>query len=220
MTQASIFRWRAGRGWLVLSGRGDFIHTENDHIVGEVLSRTVSPNPLAYVWAASNMDQADRYLEYVAELGGRTGYLVDIVAEDDETLYEQISGAGIIVLGDGPDGGSLLSALEGAAMQAIEAAYANGATVFGQGAGALALGQWMIFEDMVREGQGWLENALVFYDMTETHVQTSRDFLTEHPDTYSVGFAPGAALAFSPQGTLEVWGNQQITVALGKNLIE
>ena len=38
---------------------------------------------MAYLWSAGDIEAADRYLEYVRDLGGRTGYLLDVLAEKD-----------------------------------------------------------------------------------------------------------------------------------------
>jgi hypothetical protein len=61
----------------------------------------------------------------------------------------------------------------------------------------------------------WLNFALVALDGQESAVY---QFLREYPNAYGVGLHAGAAMAFSPDGAMEVWGNQKITISLGKSL--
>jgi cyanophycinase-like exopeptidase len=203
---------------LVLSGGGDLQDQDTIEIVTQVLSRTISHGPLAYVWAAGDIEYADKYLEYLADLGGRTGYLVDILTEDDETVLQQLSEAGIVLLGDGPDIQRLRSGLGGPGMAGIKKAYAQGATVFGQGAGAMVLGQAILTGEENRPGFNWLEQALVLHNYDESKANLLHDFLRQQPDTYGLALSQGAAVAFLPNGAVEVWGNKRIIVSLGRGL--
>lgn len=220
MPQTSIFQWRAGDGWLVLAGHGALTDDETNSIVAEALARTVALGPLAYIYAAGDADAADKDLATLADMGSRTGYLVDIITEDNETLQEQLAEAGVIVLGDGPQVEKLRAALEGPANQAIIHAYQNGATVLGLGAGAAVLGQWLVTPaGEVKPSFGWLKGALVVVDGNDSPtMDVMHTFLSQYPNVYGLGINPGAAAAFSPAGALEMWGNQQITVALGSQL--
>lgn len=218
MPQSSIFRWREGEGWLVLAGGGDFRTQDAIEILSEVLARTVSEGPLAYVWAASDVEEADNYLSWVGELGGRTGYLLDVDAEDPEFVMQQLSEAGIIILGDGPNVESLRSALSGAAMAGIRQAYAVGATIFAIGAGAAMMGYAILGGEDSQRGFNWLEQALVLPNYDEQQADLMHRFLAEYPDTYGLGLTQGAAVAFLPNGAVEVWGNKRIVVSLGKGM--
>src|SRR5574341_438648 len=162
MPQTSIFRWRDGRGWIVLSGGGNFQADETLDIDTAVLSRTVSHYPLAYIWTGGDIERGDRYLEYVDELGGRTGFLIDVMTEDDATIKTQLSEAGIIVLGDGIQIQRLYNGLAGAAIEAMQTAFDNGATIYAQGYSAMLLGAWFqASEDVLSPGLGWLTNAII-----------------------------------------------------------
>lgn len=217
--RSHIFQWRTGNGWLVLAGRGNLSIENSDslliEVIADVLSRTISHNPLAYIWAAGNIEAADRALEFIADLGGRTGYLVDVITEDDETLRQELEDAGIIVIGDGDNKEALQSALTGVVESSILSAYQHGATVVGLGAGAEVLGEWIAIENGFQTALQWLENAFV---VTEDNEELVRQFLSENPHAYSIVIKDSAAIAFSPEGAVEIWGNKQITVALGQQI--
>ncbi|MCQ3931603.1 MAG: hypothetical protein DPW16_14185 [Chloroflexi bacterium] len=218
MPQSSIFRWREGEGWLVLAGGGDARTPDAVEILSEVLARTLSEGPLAYIWAASDVEEADNFLAWVGELGGRTGYLMDVAAEDPEFVMQQLSEAGIIILGDGPNVESLRSALTGAAMAGIRQAYASGATILGIGAGAAMMGYAILDGLESQRGFNWLEQALVLPNYDEQQAELMHRFLAEYPDTYGLGLTQGSAVAFLPTGAVEVWGNKRIVVSLGKGM--
>lgn len=220
MTQTQLFQRRAGSGWLVISGGGEFAGEFNLEILGQVFSGAVSHNPFVYIGAAGSSEDADAVLDAIADIGGRTGYVVDIITEDDETLWEQIAETGIVIIGDGGQDERLASGLQGAALEAISAAYENGATVFGHGVGGLVLAAWWIGKQKAQAGFGWLEKAVVVINKDEEtapEIDLFHQFLSDHPDLFGFIMKPGAAVAFAPDGNLEVWGNKEVTIALGKN---
>jgi hypothetical protein len=216
MTQASLFEWRDGPGWLVLSGGGDFRSGVTLDIDANVLSYTVSNGPLAYLWASSTTDEAEEYLEYLNDLGGRTAYLLDASTEKDPDTLRQLSEAGIIILGDGPLADRLQDALRGEIVRALESAFADGATIYAQGRLASSLAAWRHAGLYLQPGLSWLVNSVVSapYDATQM-----KGWLQDQiPDSYGVGLSEGSALALGGGGEVELWGEQKITVLLGKNL--
>jgi hypothetical protein len=63
-----------------------------------------------------------------------------------------------------------------------------------------------------------LKHAIVVIGGNDSPVlDVVHSFLRQYPNAYGLGINQGAATAFSPNGALEVWGNQQITVILGKD---
>ena len=219
MAQHSIFRWKDGGGWLVLSGGGDSKSEAMLDIDAAILRRTISHNPLAYIWAAGDIESADRYLEHIEDLGGRTGFLIDVITEDDETIKNQLNEAGIIVLGDGENLKRLSSGLAGAALEAISNAYANGATIYGQGRAAAILASWVNFSGKdLSPGLGWVEGAVIVSGYNEDHAADVKQWLQDLPGAYGIGLGAGSALALNAEGDVEIWGEQKVTVLLGKNL--
>lgn len=218
MPQSSIFNWRDGVGWLVLSGGGNFKDNETLDIDTAVLSRTVSHNPLAYIWAAGDVDTADLYLEYLDELGGRTGYLVDIAAESDDSIYDQLKEAGIIVIGDGTNLQQLHNNLHGSVLQAITEAYESGATIYGQGNGAAFLASWMNLSGTgLQPGLGWLTNSIVVpYYTPERQPQVKAWLHDVLPTAYALGLGKSAALALGADGQVEIWGSKDVTILLSQ----
>ena len=217
--QSSIFQWPDGAGWFVLSGGGDFQKGESENIDSSMILRSAADGALAYIWAASDLDTAENYLTYVADLGGRSGYPVDIVSEDDDSLTSQLGDAGVIVVGDGNQGMRLYNAMHGPAIQAILSAYKNGALILGVGVGAEIFGSWFLrgAADPL-PGFGWLSNALL--QVHPAHPSTHKvrqGILRQEPLAYSVEMGRDSALALGPEGQVELWGKRQIAVSLGKS---
>jgi hypothetical protein len=216
MPQANIFRWRAGNGWLVLSGGGAWQSEDVLSVEASMLGHTVSQGPVAYVWAAGDIEVADRHMEALRDLGARTGYLVDILAEEDNVLFRQLSEAGVIILGDGPRREVLRESLVGVALRGIEEAFNRGATIYAVGASAAVLGIHAVEGDELVTGFNWLAHSIMLPGYTGEQAERLRSWVQQHPESYGLGLSEGAALALGPCGEVEVWGNAAITVSLGQ----
>lgn len=216
MAQNNIFRWRTGRGLIVLAGGGDWNSEDNVSITANLLSHTLSQGPIAYIWAASNIEQADEHMDLLRDLGARTGYLVDILTEEDDALSRQLSEAGVIILGEGPHGERLQQALEGAALHAIEEAYRRGASLYAIGPGAAVFGAHAVRGAALVAGFNWLAHSIILAGYTPDDAEQLRAWVHQHPDGYGLGLGAGAALMLGPNGELDVWGNGAITISLGQ----
>src|SRR6266851_400232 len=172
MPRANMIRWRDGAGWLVLSGGGDIQSAETGEIEAEALARVAAGDPMAYIWAAGDVETADKHLEALHDLGAPTGYLVDVLTEDDDSLRSQLAVAGLIVLGEG--------------LEAIGSAFERGAVILGVGQGAAVLGSFMPDQP----GVGWIEGAAIMpgYEDDKAVAQL-RDTLAKNPDAYGLGIA-------------------------------
>lgn len=220
MLQSSIFQWRGGAGWLVLSGGGDFAAGGTEAIDARMLTRGAADGALVVIHAAAeDPAQAEQYLSYLNDLGGPVGYVVDIVTEDDETLRQALGEAGIIVIGDGPNRTRLYNSLHGAAMEGITRAYQQGALIMGSGIGAAVFGQWVLglSTSPPADGFGWLSNSAVLAAPLQEHEkQRLQSLLHDTPTAFGLGIWPGSALTLGPDGQLELWGRQQISISLGQ----
>ncbi|MBX3061947.1 MAG: hypothetical protein KF726_03170 [Anaerolineae bacterium] len=216
MPQANVIRWRDGGGWIVLTGGGDFRTTREDEGTNEIEAQALglasAGKPMAYIFAASDIETADEHLALLEDLGAPSGYLVDALSEDDDTLRTQLEDAGLIILADGKQADQLRGGLLGAAIAGIEAAFQEGAVILAEGAGAQVLGG--VYG--AKPGLGWIEGAAVVpYFDTEAGKQRLRDLLIAHPESYALGIGTGSALALGPNGEVQAWGKRQITVTLG-----
>lgn len=217
MPQHNIFQWRGGRGWLVLSGGGSSADSDAaSSIEAHMLGHTISQGPLAYIWAASDIETADRVMDGLRELGARTGYLVDILSEDDDTLSTQLREAGVIILGDGAQHDVLYDALPGVVMDAIDSAFQRGATVYAIGRSATLFGSFKPRGDAFTTGLAWLAGAIVMADYMPEKAGVLRDQVHGSGAAYGLGLGHSSAIAFGPRGEVEVWGNRAITVTLSE----
>ncbi len=219
MPQVNIFQWRAGRGWLVLSGGGPIESGDVQNIEASVLRNTLSLGPIAYIWAAGDIEAADRHMDALRELGARTGYLVDIVSETDDELADRLGEAGVIILGDGPEQETLREALPGVALRTIEEAFMRGASIYSVGRSATLWGAAAIENGAPVVGFNWLAHALVVPAYSPDGADALRAWVQHvRAARYGVGLGEGAALALGPRGEVEVWGNSSVTVALGPDI--
>jgi hypothetical protein len=210
VARQNILRWKDGRGWLVLSGGAD----AESEIRALALGRVAADGGVAYV---SIGDQGEQTLADMEDLGAPSGYLVDILAEDDQTVQKQLADAGMIVVEGGAHITDIRSALLGAAVEGMQAAFANGAVILVEGLSAMVFGEWVALESgKLLDGLGWLESALIVPGITSvSESEPAQVVLVAQPTGLAIGIGVGSALALGPDGEVETWGRRQVTVALG-----
>lgn len=211
MAANKVLRWLDGRGWLVLSGGA------SDEIRALALGRAAADGGVAYV--AFDVAEAEQTLDDMEDLGAPTGYLVDVLAEDDDTVRSKLAEASMIVITGGGSVADVRGALLGAAAAGIQAAFANGALVLAEGNNAMLLGAWVILErGALAGGLEWVNNALIMPGLTSVATsQQAQAILIEQPMGIAIGVGAGSALVLGPDGEVETWGNQQVTIALGRD---
>jgi hypothetical protein len=222
MPRANIFQWREGAGWLILSGGG-----ENPLAVGDIetlaLGKALPGEAMAYVFAAGDIETADRHLAALEDAGAPTGYLVDVQTEDDNTVRAQLSEAGLIIIGDGDNPGALRGGLAGAALDGITQAYERGVTVLAIGTAAVVFGQRYAGGTpaaIIRDGLAWLDHGLIVpHYVVERDADRMRGLLLQTPDLYALTLGVDSALALGNDGTVELWGERAVGVTLGAQYV-
>lgn len=213
MARNSVLSWLDGRGWLVLSGGED----GSGDVRAQAIQRVSADGGVAYVTLGGNSALGEKALADMADLGAPSGYLVDVLSEDDETVRAKLSDAGMIVVEAGANVDDMRSSLLGAAAEGIKAAYENGALILAEGVSAAAFGTWAAIESgKTAIGLGWLENGFIAPGVTSVaSSEVAQKMFRSEPSAIAVGIGVGSALALGPDGELETWGKQQVTVALG-----
>jgi hypothetical protein len=215
MPSQSVFRWLDGRGWLVLSGAGaPSSEADPSEIRAKALGRAAADGAAAVVYLGGG-GGADALLDDIEDLGAPSGYLVDVFSEDDETIRSRLAEAGVIVISGAASGAAARSALVGAAVEGVRAAYENGAVVLVEGAASGAFGAYMIGADgAVSAGLGWLLNALILPGLMSVG-QEALPVLSAYPGAVGIGIGGGSALALGGNSEVEIWGARRVSVALG-----
>ncbi|MBN2306229.1 MAG: hypothetical protein JXQ72_17235, partial [Anaerolineae bacterium] len=198
MPNLNIFKWLSGKGWLVLAGGGSWESEDASSIQAKVLSHTHSQGPIAYIWAANDIDTADRHMDALREIGARTGYPVDILTETDDTLFRELGEAGVIILGDGPHLEPLHDALIGVALRSIQEAFNRGATVYAVGQSAALFGAYALRGGDMLPAFGWVSKAMILPGYTPERAGELRAAVALRPDSFGLGVGEGAALALGP----------------------
>lgn len=212
MTSNSVLRWPDGRGWVVLSGG------PSDAVRAHALSVAAADGGVAYV-ALRDATAAEMLMLDMDDLGAPAGYLVNMQTDTETALFDRLAEASVIVIGNLTDAETWCAVLTGAAAAGIYAAYEHGAVILAEGTGAAALGGWiMTDEGDITPGLGWLENALIFPGLTSAgQSERARYALTAQPAALAVGVGSDSALALGPDGQVETWGQQHVTIALGSH---
>lgn len=212
MPSASIFRWRDGRGWLILApgAAGD------SDVRARAVQRASADGALAVATLSGDQRAADRLLDDLEEMGAPSGYIVDLLSEDDATVENRLAETSIVVIEMGSDLRQVRSALVGAAETGLRIAFANGGVILAEGLSAVMFGRWALQTNgALLEALGWLDDALIV-PATPDLSTFARPVLQAHEAAYAVGIGAGTALALGPDGQVEVWGRREIAVTLGQ----
>jgi len=207
MPTQSVFHWLDGRGWLVFSGGA------NDEIRAQALGRAAADGGVACIALSGD---PDLLLDDIADLGAPSGYVVDVFGEDDESLHEKLAQAGMVIVGGGVSPADVRGALHGAALEGIQAAYANGGLILLEGFSASAFGAWLIDGSDIKPGLSWLAGALL--TGVDKAADAAKPIFKAQPGAIAVGVMPGSALALGPDGEIDIWGRREVTVALGPSV--
>ncbi|NOK85734.1 MAG: hypothetical protein GFH27_549367n49 [Chloroflexi bacterium AL-W] len=206
-----ILQWEEGAGWLVLSGGVDSL----SDIRALALNRMIPDGEIVYIGV--DEDSAEEVIEDMGELGATTGFLVNVLAEDDESITEQISKASLIVIPAETDPRELQSILKGAALKSIKQAYKLGAVVLVEGDCASIFGHLYVVDGTGYDGFGWLRGALIVPGVTSvSDSDAAMDVLSANAASIAIGIGVGSALVLGPSGGVETWGLGEVTVVLGR----
>lgn len=202
----SVFRWREGRGWLVLAG------SAQEETRAQVLARSAADGAVAVL--AMPDGRAEQILADLQDLGAASGYLVDVVTESDDELRYRIGEAGVVIISAAGDPDDVRSLLVGAALDGVEQAHQNGAIILAEGAAAQAFGAWILSGGVAPDGFGWLENLVIDIGPPPAGGEAAR-VLETYPEGVALALADDAAIAFGPDGQVELWGSRRAAVLLG-----
>lgn len=207
MPSQSVFNWRDGRGWLVFSGGWD------DDIRALALARDAADGGVACVALSGDSDEL---LDDISDLGALSSFIVDLFGEEDHSIQDKLSQAGMIIITGGSSPQDVRGALQGVALEAIATAFQNGAIILLEDMSAMAFGAWII-GDEIEQGLGWLEGA-VLTGVNNAAAYAIPVFETQ-PSAIAVAIMSGSALALGPDGQIESWGQREVTIALGPTYV-
>jgi hypothetical protein len=211
MAKNQVLSWVDGSGWLVLSGGpvslGD--------VRAAALTRIAVEGGVAYI--GINEHDNEELIDDMGELGAPTGYLVNVMAEDDDTVRQQLTNAALVVVPGNFDLATLRGGLLGAAIEGIEAAFKRGAVILVEGSATMLFGKVVQTDSgNLLEGLDWVRNALIIPAITSiSESPQARDLLASKQAGIAIGIGVGSALVLGPDATIELWGQKQVTLALG-----
>ncbi|MFZ4826232.1 MAG: hypothetical protein ACOYLB_02650 [Phototrophicaceae bacterium] len=215
MPTKNLFEWKDGAGGLIFSGYPN----ASSSVRPTVLERVHSDGGVAYVCMDGDIQVTEQVLDDFQELGAPSGYVVDLLADDDDTLYQRLVEASLIVLSSTRLHPALSHAyLLGAAIKGLEVAYQGGASLYVEGGAVSAFGKLLATDhNEVIHGFDWLKNAL----LVATHPNLGdfekdmRAILDTEPFIMHLKLGMDSAIAFAPSGEFSLMGNREITMSLG-----
>lgn len=211
MAGLSFLRWIDGNGWLVFAGGA----TKEGDVRARALARLDAGGAVAYISLAN--DGGDALLDDMEDLGAPTGFILDVLHEPSGVVEEQLKSVAMVVIEGATSIDSLYRALSESVIEAIRAAYERGALILLEGLAINLFGTWLMSDDgVIYEGLGWVHEA--FLEPNVTSAQDSRavqDVLMSQPKAIAIAIGESSALALGGDGTLEVWGDKQVTISLG-----
>jgi len=212
MASNDILNWPGGAGWLILSaGPTDDLMAMGD-IRATALTRMVVDGGVAYI--GLDEDDHEDLIEEMGELGAPTGYLVNVMTEDDDTIKSTLADSGMILITGDYDAAQWRPVLMGAALKGIEACYAQGGIIIAEGPAATMFGA--VIENGA-EGFNWLEKAFIVPGVESiSESLLAREVLADGKAEVAVGIGLDSALALGPERHIETWGTARVTVALGR----
>jgi hypothetical protein len=104
-----------------------------------------------------------------------------------------------------------------------EIVLSNERLILAIGQAAAAMGKWILTseDDDLVHGIGWLNGAMVLPNMGDVMDSDEvRGFLSSEEYVYALVLPEGAVLAFGPSGEVEVWGERQPVITLGRRWSE
>lgn len=213
MAERGFLRWRDGAGWLVYAGGPG----ELSSVRSQALARATAEGAVAYLSLAE--DGGDSLLDDMEDLGAPTGYIVDLMAEDPETIVPLIREAGIVVLEAGVSVDALYELAFGPVMDAIDEAFQRGALILVEGLAVNIFGRWVLSDNgHLLSGMDWVRDG--FLEPNASGLEDSRAvqaIIQTEPDAIAISISADSAIALGPDGEVELWGNGRVTVSLGQN---
>lgn len=212
MAIQDVLRWHDGAGWLVLSGGNDAL----SDIRAMALSRAKSDGGVAYI--GLHEDDNEDIIEDMADLGAPTGYLVNIRTEDDDTIKSRIQDASLIVIPDEYDPEIMYSALVGSAFDTLRQAYEDGKVILVEGQQIALFGKlFMLDDETTKDAFDVVENTLILSDVIQLgESELAIEILEAQLVTVALGIGVGSALVLGQNKQLEIWGEGQVSIALGR----
>jgi hypothetical protein len=210
MSRSSVLEWPDGQGWLILAGGA------STAVRGRAIQRMAAGGVVVYIAPGG---EAESIQDDMEDLGAPTGYTLDILVEDDDTVQQQTADANLIVVGGEVSPAAMRSALIGPVAAAMRSAFERGAVLLLEGPAAAVMGASIPLDDQSElPGLDWLPRIIVLPGITSAadHPMAAR-LLQQHPQAILIGPGLTSALALGPEGAVEAWGAGQVMVALGRD---
>lgn len=217
MTDADrVFRRDTQAGWLILSAEIPSLGDEYPQLAEHIVQRMNLSRPAASLLLGEYPPAGwGDLLEGIEALFGHPVTNLSLA----QPVPDELSNAGLLVLGGG-DRWSWLAELHGTRLEELVLrALHEGALILATGEMASVVGSWTLTPGQGRESPGlnWLPGAVVLPDERDpASLGSIQELLTRHDRAYALGLHSQSVVALGPGGEIEVWGERQPTLLLGR----
>jgi hypothetical protein len=211
-----IFQRGSEVGWVIVASDIPRLGGPYSDVPDKLLAKMDISRPSVCLAAGEILTpDLDAFLEDIETL---LGVPVSLWRLEEEPPTE-MAGAGLMIL----VGGIVedwISGLENSLIgELVLQSLNHGGVIFAVGPAAAALGTWTFptAEDDLAPGLTWLPGAVVLPGEASTaEMESLRELLESQPKAYALGLREASLVAFGPAGEIEVWGEAQPLLILGK----
>ncbi len=210
MNQLGPLRWIPGAGWLIFS-----TPAPDSEVRSQALARADADGVVVYVSFAD--DRGDALMDDMEDLGALAGYLVDFHVDRGAVLEKQLEHATMLVIETGTSLDAVLATLGEDVVEPLRRLYERGAVLLIEGLAMNAFGRWTLTDggDMI-DGLRWLENVFVEPVSSDGNNTMIHQVLQAYHDGIGIAIGEGSALVLGGDGSVEVWGQRNVQISLGR----
>ncbi|MGA9532322.1 MAG: hypothetical protein WBR18_06360 [Anaerolineales bacterium] len=217
MTHAEdVLHHESDAGWVVLASQVPRLGGETPALAEHLVERMNVSRPAACLVSPSGETTGlDLFLEEIEVLLQLQPALLNASLEPPTEL----ANASLIILAGGANEEWIERLDQTLLGDLLLQALAGGAILMTVGPAAGAIGTWALSDDgdALTDGLGWVVGAVVISDgSAPADHEPVRALLLERPRTYALGLGQHTLVALGPHGEIEVWGDYQPTLILGK----
>lgn len=203
---------RAGPGWLVLIGGGEFSFGETEDADRAWLAKVPADGVVGFLPTASgSQDYGSHFTDYLEQIFSRKVEIVPVYRDRDGRRVknaERMASCAALYLGGGVADHLLEVIIDTPCQTALEGRVDDGGLVVAIAAAAQSLGQVYrsILGGKLVAGFGLLPGGVVETNFDPGHDRRLRQMMA-HPDVrWGLGLPAGAALLLGPNGENEIIG--------------
>ena len=216
-----IFRRIVGGGWLIVSGPSP---SNLDQGFERLLEAVDLSRPILFLRPENDLSiESEQWAFDIGELLEIPLTPLDPGSVNAGTLISSLLEAGLVLAAGGDESFWLDTLKTSLGSPQTDLAFNAETILWFTGAAGMVLGQWtyVVSMDEIMEGMGWLPGAILQQQESgQDLVEAVRWLLRNQSRSYALNLVGGATLALGLGGEIELWGEPNPAIVLGKGWVE